>query len=98
MDYFIAPNQFLDKISKCVVGSYIPWLSDHCIIKTTFQTMNDYFRRKPRKEEEPPKIHPGFLWDDISKENFQTNLSSPYFKEKFNALSALDNLEPLDIA
>ena len=46
VDYFLVPNQFCERISNFSVSTYIPWLSDHCIIKTQI-LMKDNLKKKP---------------------------------------------------
>ena len=95
VDYCIVPNQFYEKVSEFSVGDYIPWLSDHCVIKTTFDTKK--FDRKVLNKTEPEKVHPGFLWNDISRENYKNNLLTPYFNAKFRELVD-NNMAPINLA
>ena len=95
VDYFLAPNYFFDKVSNFTVGDYVPWLSDHCMIRTTFKIFD--LNRQLQEKGEPTPVHPGFLWNDISRFNFENNLALPYFQEKFDALCSSD-LKPLEIA
>ena len=77
------------------MGDYISWPSDHCVIKTTFDTKK--FDRKVLNKTEPEKVHPGFLWNDISRENYKNNLLTPYFNAKFRELVD-NNMAPINLA
>ena len=46
----------------------------------------------------PIDIHPGWVWNEVARENFQKNLLSPYFSEKFNTLLNDRNLSPVELA
>ena len=46
----------------------------------------------------PTDLHPGWVWNDVSRENFESNLSLPYFKEQFEALENSANLSPAELA
>ena len=96
VDYCIAPNLMFDSISKFSVGKYVPWLSDHCMINTTI-TFNKTIKNNV-DQMIPIDMHPGWVWNDIAQENFENNLSLPYYKERFDALVNANHLTPLEIA
>jgi hypothetical protein len=95
VDYCLAPYYFIEKVSCFSVGYYVPWLSDHCMIKTTFKILN--LNRQTREANEPVNVHPGFLWNDNTRYTFQNNLSLPYFQEKFDSLWS-SSLKPFELA
>ena len=73
VDYFLCPASFFDRISKFSVGQYIPWLSDHSIIKTIISLSSNVVLGSGGKEE-LTEIHPGFLWNEESKSSFRESL------------------------
>ena len=97
VDYCIASNQIIDRISNFNVGKYIPWLSDHCLISANI-SFSDESMRTNVDQMKPTDLHPGWVWNDVSRENFESNLSLPYFKEQFEALENSANLSPAELA
>ena len=79
------------------VGKYIPWLSDHCLISANI-SFSDESMRTNVDQMKPTDLHPGWVWNDVSRENFKSNLSLPYFKEQFEALENSVNLNPAELA
>ena len=97
VDYCVISHELSDNIANFSVGQLVPWLSDHCSINTTIK-----FSQCPAKREitqlKPIDLHPGWLWNEIARENFEKNLTLPYYKEKFEALEKASNLTPVEIA
>ena len=50
------------------------------------------------EEMTPVEVHPGWVWNDAARENFQRNLSSAYYQEKFESLCNDNNLTPIALA
>ena len=97
VDYFLSPNDFCNKISNFTVEKYIPWLSDHCMIKTTI-LLNDKLDKKVIKKLKTEKVHPGFIWNENTKAGYQNNLLSLNVTNKINDLLGVSNLTPLELA
>ena len=97
VDYFLSPNHFCNRISNFSVGKYIPWLSDHCIIKVDI-LLNDNLDRKTSSNMEAIKVHPGFLWNESSKFEYQNALQSSSVTNKINVLLRSSNMKALDLA
>jgi hypothetical protein len=58
VDYCVASNEMLDRISNFSVGKYIPWLSDHCIINTTINGSKIFKRSVDQMT--LIEVHPGY--------------------------------------
>ena len=97
VDYFLSPNRFLHKIPKFSVGKYIPWLSDHCILKTTI-LINDLKTAKKPEEEVLISAKPGFIWDEEAKERFSNGIKSDVVLTKLQTLEKNNNQTSEDIA
>ena len=95
--YFLTPNIFLHKIPKFEVGKYIPWLSDHCILKTTI-LMNDIKTNKIDQVDELINAELGFIWDEEAKVRFSEGIKSDEVSEKVSKLENSANLTCGDIA
>ena len=50
------------------------------------------------QEEEPTKVHPGFIWNENSKAGYQNNLLSQSVTNKINDLLSVNNMKPFDLA
>ena len=87
----ISSEYIAENITHFNVGSYVPWLSDHCMIKTKF---NNKYSLPTEGEgvEEVERVHPGFIWDEKSVENFRSSLTSLSTEIKIRTL--LSNSEP----
>ena len=59
-----------------VRGKYVPWLSDHCVIKTVISLHGG----------EQTEIHPGFLWGEDIKSNFKKSFERPVISDKIESL------------
>ena len=81
VDYFLTPLSFVDRVSYFSVGDFIPWLSDHCIIKAKILLMDKY--ASTATSEETSEVHPGFLWNETSISNYRTNLQGVLWREKY---------------
>ena len=97
VDYFLAQNHFCDRITHFSVGEYIPWLSDHCIIKTTLSLKGKSTKCLSKKLDETV-LHPGFVWNEHSKKTYENNLLSPTFSDRINNLMASIDLKPMELA
>lgn len=97
VDYGIASNQIFDNICNFSVGPYVPWLSDHCFISTTLD-FGELCLRSDIEQMKPTDLHPGWIWNDLDRENFAENLSSAYYREKFEALENSTSLNPSEMA
>ena len=97
VDYVLSPNQFCNKISNFSVGKYIPWLSDHCIIKTTI-LLNDTFSRKTSVKNDLTTLLPGFAWDEESKTKYRDGLQSQDVTTKIHTLLRSPNPKPVELA
>ena len=73
-DYFLAPNHFFPKISRFSVGSFSPWLSDHCPIYSTINV--NKLTKDDIPQERPRDVQPRFLFDANSKLSFCNALKS----------------------
>ena len=80
VDYFLSPISSENCISSFVVGDYIPWLSDHCIIKTKISLKNKSNVNTP--VDELNEAHPGFVWNETSISNYKNFLASASAKRK----------------
>ena len=50
------------------------------------------------QEEEPTKVHPGFIWNENSKAGYQNNLLSQRITNRINDLLTSDKLKSFDLA
>ena len=82
----------MDRVQKFSVGTYIPWLSDHCIIETTL-SLKSSLAYENIPDDKSHKIHPGFLWNDLSLEKLENELKSDEGKQKITYIIN-GNLEP----
>ena len=87
VDYFLCPSSFFDRVIEFRVGEYVPWLSDHCIIKTVI-SLNGGLVFKSNGGGEQTEMHPGFVWDEESKSNFKRSLERPVISDKVGAILA----------
>ena len=94
VDYFLSSVHFIDRVSTFTVDEYIPWLSDHCMIKTTIALIS--LNRKVCTPEKCIDTHPGFLWNDQSKARFSKGLQSENNSTKINTLLQME-LDPLTL-
>ena len=67
------------------------------MINTTI-LIHDFSTKNNIEKMEPIDLHPGFLWNEVSSERFENNLSLPYFKEKFDVLLNTNDLKPFELA
>lgn len=84
VDYFLTPYDLIDKVQNFSVGEYIPWLSDHCIIKTVIKASS--IHRKAPVEEKFISVHPGFKWNENSKERFLKSLKCEDVSKNINEI------------
>ena len=84
VDYFLSPISSFDSISTFAVGNYIPWLSDHCLIRSKILLRGNY--SKSDKTEELIDSHPGFVWNETSMASYKTQLEGDTAKLKANDL------------
>ena len=96
VDLCISSYELFNSISNFTVGPYIPWLSDHCMISTTINVNGN--ARCTVEQMTPIDVHPGWVWNESARETFQNNLSSPYYREKFEALLSNVSLSPVELA
>ena len=96
VNYFLSSVHFIDRVSTFTVDEYIPWLSDHCMIKTTI--LLNSLNRKVRTPEKWMDTHPGFLWNDQSKVRFSKGLKSENNSTKINTLLQSSEVDPLTLA
>ena len=97
VDYSVISHELSDSVANFTVGKFVPWLSDHCMINTNIKLSQGPTRRETTKTK-PIDIHPGWVWTEIGRENFEKNLTLPYFKEKFEALENASHLTPGQLA
>ncbi len=97
VDYMIASKCSFGNIVQFSVGNYIPWLSDHCAIKTNF-LCNINLGIGEESVEEHNKIHPGFIWDNISIDNFKENLKKLSNEVKIKSWLNVPNPDPSVLA
>ena len=97
VDYFLAPNNFSQKNLNFSVGDFIPWISDHCPIHTTFILQGNKITGKKdgRKLTDLP---PRFIWDENSKGRFVAGLKSETTSHVLNLLAESSSDNPLEIA
>ena len=97
VDYFLAPNAFSQKILNFSVGKFIPWISDHCPIHTTF-ILHRLKVRTNTSNNELTDITPRCIWDEKAKEKYIAGLKSEETNDKLNSLINSDKFKPLEIA
>ena len=85
VDYLLCPTSFFGRINKFLVGEYIPWLSDHCIIKSVI-TLSGNLDVCVENEESTEEVHPGYVWTVDSLFNFKAGLQGQETVEKIQAL------------
>ena len=94
-DYLLAPNHFFPKISRFSVGSFSPWLSDHCPIYSTINV--NKLTKDNIPQERPRDIQPRFLFDANSKQNFCNALKSAENSQRVRELLENENLSALNL-
>ena len=97
VDYMIASKCFLENIIRFSVGSYVPWLSDHCLVKTDLLCGVSPGVGGDGVGEHN-KIHPGFIWDDISIDNFKENLKKLSNEVKIKSWLCVPDPDPSVLA
>ena len=95
-DYFLSSIPSSKCISSFCVGTCIPWLSDHCIIKTIFSLKTSHPVKTTK--EELSNTHPGFLWNETAIYNYKNNLISETTKKKVSDLISLPGTSATDLA
>ncbi len=87
VDYVISSYELYQDISTLRIGTYIPWISDHCALHFTICCKNDVnLNTNTQKTLEPaPKQ---FFWGKDSREKFISALS-----ESGNELNQLESLD-----
>jgi hypothetical protein len=96
VDYFLTPLSFVDRVSYFSVGDFIPWLSDHCIIKAKILLMDKY--AGTATSEETSEVHPGFLWNETSISNYRTSLQGGVMEGKVRDLINSSTPSTTDLA
>ena len=97
VDYFLTPNYFINRFLEFSIGKYIPWLSDHCIIKTTI-LFYDTLNRTAIENKDPIKVFPGFRWNETSKSKYYNGLKSQDVRNKINTLLNSKNINHSELA
>ena len=95
VDYVLSPSEFAQNVSKFSIGTFIPWLSDHCPLHTTL--MLSYSKSSTGKNT-MKDVHPGFIWNVDSKSKFENGLKSNKMEERINTLLQSKSNEPSHIA
>ena len=97
VDYFICPTSFYDRIISFSVGQYIPWISDHCIIKTVFY-LSVVVNHIPERAELTEELHPGYLWNEESIERFKKGLKDPLIEGRIETLLNSPSIQSISLA
>ena len=96
VDYLLSPISSFDSVTSFIVGDFIPWLSDHCIIKSKIKFRSKY--PKNVIDEKLMDTHPGFVWNENSLESYRKNLSSEGVKGKVQTLMMAGSLNVAELA
>ena len=96
VDYLLAPASCIDFISSFVVGCYVPWLSDHCIITTKILLRGNY--TEDIASEELKDAHPGFFWNETSLASYNNELQCDLAQQKVNQMLAAPSLDSIELA
>ena len=96
VDYFLTSVSFVEYISSFIVGDYIPWLSDHCIIKSKILLVGRYSANVI--SEDLADMHPGFLWNETSIANYKAKLGSDEARERVRGLIDSSTPSTTDLA
>ena len=91
----ISYHPFLPLILS-LVGDFIPWLSDHCIIKGKIEFKSPF--SEDITHEKMTDTHPGFLWNENSLESYRKNLTSEDAKGKVKTLMNASQLNVVELA
>ena len=97
VDYFIAPNNFANRIVEFNVGEYLPWLSDHCPTYATI-LLKDCKKQINEQTEKLTKVTPGFVWDENARITYADGLSSSEIESKIENLINDNNLNSHNLA
>ena len=97
VDYFIAPNDFAERVIEFSVGEYLPWLSDHCPTHTTIR-MKNRSSVIHSKQENLTKTIPGYIWNEISKARYLEGLKSGELGNALEKLTHESRLDPCNLA
>ena len=89
VDYVISSHDLFPHISYLQVGSYIPWVSDHCpllyklSINNTLPTNEDDLKDSPER----------FYFNNDDKNRLRVSLKSTEMSVKFNLLQEIDECD-----
>ena len=89
VDYVITAASSFYRITTLGIGSFLPWLFNHCPLKFNF-TKKRGINIKSHKENNLMHlwdIAPTFIWNPSTKETFENKLQSDAIKEKFENIS-----------
>ena len=96
VDYCIVPYEYFDSVVSFSVGEYIPWLSDHCMIITSFK-LGD-IDRVCKTGGKSFELHPGFVWNDEAYDRYKEALSLPAMDAKINAFLSNNTLSVIEMS
>ncbi len=97
VDYTLYSECLDSTITHFSVGNYIPWLSDHCIVNTSFVCGNNSYARGEETVNQED-LHPGFVWNEASINSYKKNLRKLCNEVKIKALLNTHISNPSNLA
>ena len=85
VDYVLSERAHQQKILDFKVGSFRPWLSDHCPLHYSV-FLNYDIELKQREGDEGNESPDRFHWDNSSREKFEKNLTLESSKPLFESI------------
>ena len=97
VDYVIFSECLNNVVVRFLVGSYIPWLSDHCTVGASL-VCGDTSGVRREDSIAGESLHPGFVWSDESIDAYKKGLRKLCNEVKVGALLNSSVLSPSQLA
>lgn len=92
VDFGVVPVDSYEAVSSFTVGSYAPFISDHCPIIFDLRTLSKRVSKPDETLKEPPKV---FRINDDDLVRLKETLQSPAIAEKLNGMNSCTNPQSL---
>ena len=95
VDYLLTSAPLFQQISFFKVGTFLPWLSDHCPIYFTLDLRGKVAKTNiaPLRKQAPKQ----FMWSDMGIQKFLKIIKTTEFQNKLETSLQLDYTQPNDI-
>ena len=97
VDYVLTPTIDYETVRNFSVGTFIPWLSDHCPIYSELNLSSPILKTELSHTIKLHKKEPAFIWNNESKEDFETILKNTTTKNKLENLLNNEKPDPIEI-